>query len=145
MTKGDLAKELFSTGINCCQAVVLAFKDEIKMNEETLKKLSIGFGGGFGRQRLVCGAVCGMTMALSYLLSDGNDKLAIYKIIQQACKEVKDELGSLICAELLEGKVKVETCPTPDERTPEYYKKRPCGDIVKLAADTVQKMLEEYK
>lgn len=145
MTKGDVAKELFSAGKNCCQAVVLAFKEELGMDEETLKKLSIGYGGGFGRQRLVCGAVCGMTMVLSYLLSDGNDKLFIYKIIQQASNEVKDELGSLICADLLEGRVKVETSPEPDARTPEYYKKRPCAEIVRFVADTTEKIIGRYR
>ena len=75
MTKGQIAKENFESGMNCSQSVVLAFKDEMGLSEEQLKKLSIGFGGGIARQRQVCGAVCGMTMVLSYLKSDGNDKL----------------------------------------------------------------------
>ena len=29
MTKGEIAKENFMTGLNCSQAVVLAFKEEI--------------------------------------------------------------------------------------------------------------------
>ena len=82
MTKGEIAKNIFEQGVNCAQAVALAFKDEMGLTEDQIKKLIIGFGGGFGRQRLVCGAVSGMTMVLSYLKSDGEDKLAIYKIIQ---------------------------------------------------------------
>ena len=103
MTKGQLAKQNFNTGLNCAQAVVLAFKDEIGLTENQLEKLSIGFGGGLGRQRLTCGAVSGMCMVISYLKSDGKDKLAIYSLIQQACEEFKREVGSIICAELLEG------------------------------------------
>ncbi len=145
MTKGELAKEYFEKGLACSQAVALAFQKELNLSEEDIKKLTIGFGGGFGRQRLVCGAVCGLTMVLSYLLSDGQDKLAIYSIIQRACGEIKTEIGSLICSEILEGKVHVNTNPRPDDRTNEYYKKRPCGELVKFVADTVQKYLEEYK
>jgi C_GCAxxG_C_C family probable redox protein len=112
------------------------------MTEDAIKKALIGFGGGFGRQRLVCGAVSGMTFVLGSLLSDGQDKLSIYKIIQDACNEIKQEIGSLICAELLEGKVKVDTKFVPEERTTEYYKKRPCGDIVELIADITEKYLK---
>ena len=141
MTKGQLAKQNFNSGLNCAQAVVLAFKDELGLTEEQLKKLSIGFGGGLGRQRLTCGAVSGMCMVLSYLKSNGQDKLAIYSIIQDACAQFKNKVGSLICADLLEGKVKVETSPVPEERTAEYYKKRPCAEICEIAGDIAQKYL----
>ena len=141
MTKGQLAKQNFNSGLNCAQAVVLAFKDEIGLTEEQLKKLSIGFGGGLGRQRLTCGAVSGMCMVLSYLKSNGQDKLAIYSLIQDACAQFKNQVGSLICAELLEGKVKVETSPVPEQRTAEYYKKRPCAELCEIAADITAKYI----
>ncbi len=144
MNKSQIAREYFNKGMACSQAVALAFKDELGLSEDAILKLTIGYGGGFGRQRLVCGAVCGMTMVLSYLLSDGKDKLYIYKIIQQASAEVKEKIGSLICAELLENKVKVETSPTPDARTEEYYKKRPCGEIVEIIAEITDKYVKQY-
>jgi C_GCAxxG_C_C family probable redox protein len=143
MTKGELAIENFKTGLNCAQSVVLAFKEELKLDQETLKKLSIGYGGGVGRQREVCGAVLGMTMVLSYLLSDGNDKLAIYSIIQSACKEFKEEVGSIICRELLDGETLKDKSAIPEARTPEYYKKRPCAELCKLAVEITQKYLEK--
>ena len=141
MTKGQLAKSYFESGANCAVAVALAFKEEMGLTEEQIKKLIIGFGGGFGRQRLVCGAVSGFTMVLGYLKSDGEDKLAIYKIIQDASAEFKERLGSLICGDLLDGKVKVTTNAEPDARTPEYYKKRPCSEIVEMAGDITEKYL----
>ena len=124
MTKGELARQNFDAGMNCAQAVVLAFKDEMNMDESALKKLIIGFGGGFGRQHLVCGAVCGMTMVLSYLKSDGKDKLASYEVIRRACSEVKERIGSLICSELM-GANKI-----------------PCAEICQIVADITQKNLE---
>lgn len=142
-TKGKLAREYFEQGYACSQAVALAFTKELNMSEDTVKKALIGFGGGFGRQRLVCGAVSGMTFVLGSLLSDGQDRLSIYKIIQGACNEIKQELGSLICADLLEGKVKIETSFVPEERTAEYYKKRPCGEVVEIIADITQKYLNK--
>ena len=142
MEKGLLAVENFKTGMNCCQAVVLAFKDELGIDELTLKKLSIGFGGGLGRQRLTCGAVSGMCMVISTLKSDGVDKLSIYKLIQDACAEFKEYTGSLICAELLDAQTAADTNPVPEARTDAYYKKRPCADMCRIAAEIANKYVK---
>lgn len=143
MNKIELAKENFKSGLNCTQSVVLAFKNEMNMDEETLKKLSIGFGGGVGRQREVCGAVLGMTMVLSYLLSNGTDKLSIYSVIQAACKEFKDEVGTIVCRELLDGETLKDKSAVPEARTEAYYKKRPCVELCALAAKITEKYLNE--
>lgn len=140
--KGELAKAYFLQGLNCCQAVVLAFKDELGLSEETLKKLAIGFGGGLARQRLTCGAVSGMSMVISALKSDGNDKGYIYSLIQKACEEFKAETGSLICAEMLSGEILKDKSAIPEARTPEYYKKRPCADLCYLAAEIAEKYIK---
>lgn len=145
MSKGEIAKENFMKGLNCSQAVVLAFKDEIGLPEETLKKLSVGFGGGFARQRLICGAVSGMNIVLSYILSDGENKGRIYAFVQEACERFKKETGSIICGELLSGEAAKNLSPTPEERTPEYYKKRPCADLCQLAADIAEEIIKENK
>ena len=141
--KGEIAKENFLKGYNCCQAVVLAFKDEIGLPEETLKKLAIGFGGGLARQRLTCGAVSGMTIVLGALKSDGVDKGSIYTLIKAACEEFKAETGSIICGELLSGDILKDKSTIPEERTAEYYKKRPCADICYLAAEIAEKYIKQ--
>lgn len=141
MRRSELAVENFKKGLNCSQSVVLAFKDLLSVNEGLLKKASICFGGGLGRQRLTCGAVAGMCMVISILKSDGEDKLANYAIIQSACKEFTDKVGSIICADLLEGNVKVETSPVPDARTAEYYKKRPCAELCAIAVEIAEKYI----
>lgn len=140
MTKGELAKANFEKGMNCAQAVLLAYKEEIGLPEETLKKMIIGFGGGFGRQRLTCGAVSGMVAVLGLLKSDGQDKLASYSLVQQACADFISELGTLSCAELLDG-ITNDKSPNPDARTQEYYKKRPCAEICEIASQIVEKYL----
>ena len=142
MDKGQIAVDNFKTGLNCAQAVVLAFKDEMGLDELTLKKLSIAFGGGLGRQRLTCGAVSGMCMVLGTLLSDGTDKLTIYDIVQKACADFKNEVGSIICADLLDGNILKDNSPKPEQRTEEYYKKRPCVELCRLASQITQKYLE---
>ena len=141
MSKGDLAKDNFLSGLNCAQSVVLAFQKEMNMDEDTLKKLSIGFGGGVARQRNVCGAVLGMTMVLSYLKSNGQDRVSIYKLIQDACAEFKAEVGSIICADLLDGETLKDKSSIPEKRTESYYHKRPCAELCLIAANIVEKYL----
>ncbi len=145
MTKGEKAKELFESGCNCAQAVVLAFKDELGIDEKTLYCLSSSFGGGFGRMREVCGAVSGMTMVAGlkfgyYDPKDTEKKAQNYANEQKLIKEFAEVNGSFICRELLAGVVN-SNIPVPENRTEEYYKKRPCGELVKIAADILEKHL----
>ena len=59
-SRGELAKELFESGYNCSQAVILAFHDKLDLDRETILKISSSFGGGMGRLREVCGTVSSM-------------------------------------------------------------------------------------
>ena len=69
MSKSEKAKELFTKGYNCSQAVLGAFAEDLGMDFETAMKLSSSFGGGMGRMREVCGTVSGMFMAAGLKLS----------------------------------------------------------------------------
>ena len=130
MTKGDYAKQLFESGMNCAQAVFCAFSDELGFDKDTALRISAGFGGGIGRLREVCGAVSGMTMTLSYKFActDPNDR------------QRKAETGSIVCRELLS--LGGSSAPVPEQRTETYYKKRPCGELVRLAADITEKYIK---
>lgn len=146
MTRGDIAKQYFENGCNCAQAVVLAFKDKIDIDEKTLFALSSSFGGGFGRMREVCGAVSGMTLVAGFMFGyydplDNSQKMKNYEVEQKLIKEFAEINGSYICRELLAG-VTNSSIPVPEKRTDEYYKKRPCGELVKIAADILEKHFE---
>ena len=67
MDHRELAAELFLSGSNCAQAVVVAFCDVTGLEPSFAAKLASSFGGGMGRMREVCGAVSGMLMVLGTL------------------------------------------------------------------------------
>lgn len=75
MSRGDEAYNYFLSGYNCAQAVVLAFRDLLGMDEQTAARLSCGFGGGMGRMREVCGTFSGVVTVMSWLYgySDPSD------------------------------------------------------------------------
>ena len=146
MTRKDLAEKLFKeNGYNCSQSVCLAFKDMLDIDEKTLANLSAPFGGGMGRLREVCGAVSGMFTVLGFL-TDSSDpdnsetKKALYEKVQNLAKKFEEENGSIICRDLLGLSVKNES-PVPEKRTEEYYKKRPCVEMVKSAVSILEKEL----
>lgn len=142
---GDKAEALFREGYNCAQAVLLAFEDVTGLNKETASAISSSFGGGLGRMREVCGAVSGAAMVLgivkgNYPPEDHRKKSGHYKLIQEFAEKFKAENGSIICRELLKG-TGSESGNTPEKRTENYYKKRPCPLIVRSSADIVAGML----
>ena len=130
MTKEEKAEALFLSGLNCAQSVFCAFAEEFGMDLETAKKVSCGLGGGVGRLREVCGAVTGATLVLG--MRHGPDKDAVYPKVQEFCAKFKEECGSIVCRELLAG-TGATTGGKADARTSEYYRKRPCVELVKLA------------
>lgn len=143
----EKAMYLFKQGYNCSQSVVLAFCDKTGLNEETALKMSSSFGGGMGRLREVCGAVTGMFMVagMLYGYSDPKDnkaKTEHYKLIQELADKFKQENGSIICRELL-GLGAGADKPVPELRTQEYYKKRPCAELVGCAAGIMEEYIKE--
>ena len=147
MTRRELAMDYFKKGYNCSQSVVLAFEDMLPVEKSLLSKITSSFGGGMGRLREVCGAVSGMFMITGLLYGfdepkGGQVKEDHYARIQELAKRFEESNGSIICRELLGLSVKHDS-PVPEERTNEYYKKRPCAEIVGDAADILEQYIRE--
>lgn len=143
------AMDYFKQGYNCSQAVFLAFSDLYNMDESTALKLSSSFGGGMGRLREVCGAVSGMFMVAGIIYGyespqDQEKKSEHYERIQELAAEFQSINHSIVCRELL-GLTQKKDIPVPEQRTAEYYKKRPCVEMVGTAAAIMEKYIMENK
>ncbi len=147
--KGELAENYFKQGYNCCQAVLLAFADEIGLDKQTLLKTGYSFGGGIGRMREVCGTVSAIAIAAGLIFGtdelDKDKKAAHYSLIQNLAAQFKEENGSIVCRELLSLKKGENSSYVPEERTPQYYLRRPCSTYCKIAADILQNYIENSK
>ena len=109
-------------------------------------RLASGFGGGIGRMREVCGAFSGIVMVenLKNGFTDHTDKAAkdaCYSRIQQLAEKFKELSGgnSIICRELLEG-TNATSAGVSEARTEKYYQKRPCVELVRMAAEIAEKI-----
>lgn len=147
MSRAEKAKSCFLSGYNCAQAVAVAFSDLVGLDEKTVAKSVCGFGGGMGRLREVCGAFSGAVFIISLLYGYDDEKAfetkkQLYSDIQQFAELCKNENGSIVCRELL-GLEKGKPCsPIPQKRTQEYYKKRPCAEIVYTCAELLDEFIK---
>ena len=143
MNHKEIAIDFFKQGYNCAQSVVMAFADVTGLDAKQSARLASSFGGGLGRLREVCGAVSGMAFVLGALYGYDDPKVTgasatHYARVQEVAGKFKELNGSIICRELLGGNPSTGGAPEP--RTAEYYKKRPCADLVGIAAE----ILDDY-
>lgn len=145
MDHGQLAAEAFVSGYNCAQSVAVAFCDLTHLDAPQAARMVSPFGGGFGRQREVCGAVSGMCFVLGTLYGydhpDPKKQLALYADVQALCARFREKAGSMICREILQNP---PADPAPSPRTAEYYARRPCTRMVLLAANLLDEYIENH-
>src|ERR1035437_5592804 len=94
----DKALNLFDEGFACSQSVLLAFSNQLKIDDTSAKLISSTFGGGMGRLRQKCGAVTGgfMVLGLAHGNADPKDmntKLAAYKKVRELNQLEEDIYG----------------------------------------------------
>lgn len=102
-----------SLGLNCCQAVLLAFSAEILEHwgvkegesadtaQKALVALGSGFGSGMGCGEATCGALVGAGMVAG-LLNSGEEKQRVPAVLltRDICKKFKERAGALRCADI---------------------------------------------
>lgn len=149
ISKKEKAMNYFLEGYNCTQAILMTFKEYIPEESfESIMKLGCSFGGGISRLREVCGSVSGMIMVGSLIYGyigpeTGEVKAAQYARTQELAKAFEEKNGSIVCRELL-GLSEKNSAPTPEARTNEYYKKRPCKELIGIAAEILDDYIKEH-
>ncbi|MBO4918500.1 MAG: C_GCAxxG_C_C family protein [Bacteroidales bacterium] len=146
--RGERARDFFLQGYNCCQAVLLAFADVLEADEDLLKTVGSGFGGGFARMREVCGSFSACTVLAGFMrpaVTPGMDeRKANYALVQEMAAAFRERNGgSIVCGELLGLRGRGPEGPEPSARTEEFYRKRPCPEIIRNAAVIVAEKMKE--
>lgn len=143
MTRSERAKELFRSGFNCAQAVMLAFADAHGAPQDLLAAVSLPMGGGMGRMRETCGGVTGALMTLGLLFPEMS-KGEMYALVQEFARRFRARNGSINCGELLSGAgIAADRSSEPEPRSEAYYKKRPCAELVGDAAEILEEICKE--
>jgi len=162
------AVDYFKQGYNCSQSVAMTFADLYGIPQPIMSRISSSFGGGIGRMRETCGSACAMFMLAGLEVTNVDDlpddynndnnpypnpelKKKDYEVVQKLAADFKEQTGSIICKELLglnkqraDGTIpEIQITATPEARTDEYYRKRPCIRMVETAVRIYMKYLEE--
>lgn len=98
-------KDKHTRGYNCAQIVLCSYAEELGIDEETLFRISEGFGAGMGGMMQTCGAVTAMFMALGLANSSGDlqacdTKQQTMKKVRELAAEFEKKNGSIVCREL---------------------------------------------
>ena len=145
MDHAEEAKKLFLAGYNCAQAVFCAYRDVTGLDMDTAARLASSFGAGMGRLREVCGTMSGALMVLGMIRGyadpqDRDAKGAHYALVREYARLFRERNGTILCRELLRD-VQVTEGGEPEERTSEYYARRPCPRLAAEAAALLDRLL----
>ena len=144
----EIAKQLFFKGYNCAQSVFCAFTDVTGYDIDTSARMASSFGGGLGRLRETCGAVSAAALILGIVkgYDDPDDyeaKKRHYALVREFADRFKEKNKSIICRELLMvASLNPESGGAPEQRSKEYYQKRPCPNLVYDAALILDEMIQ---
>ncbi len=115
--------------------------------------------------RETCGSACGIFMLAGLEVTNIEDsansnndsypnqelKKKNYEVVQRLAEDFRSQTGSIICKDLLglnkkraDGTIpEIQIVATPEARTDEYYKKRPCIRMVETAVRVYMRYLED--
>lgn len=105
-------------GYNCAQAVACTYCDLVGIDEETMFKVTEGFGLGMGNMAGTCGAISG-AIALAGMINSCGDleqpvtKASTYKLERPIMEEFAAMNKSVICRDIkgVDTGVVLRSCP----------------------------------
>lgn len=145
--RAQKAQELFLMGYGCSQAVLGAFAEDIGLDLSIALKIASPFGGGMGRMREVCGTMTGAFMVLGMIYGFDTPSAAkkgeVYQRVTEIANAFKEKNGTIICRQLLEN-IKTTQGSAPEERTDDYYKRRPCLAHIIYTTELLEKYISDH-
>ncbi|MBR0085889.1 MAG: C_GCAxxG_C_C family protein [Lachnospiraceae bacterium] len=125
MDKREQAVENRHNRNNCCQAVIMAYAEELGMRQDAAKQLGAAFGGGMGTMDGICGALAGAGMVLGLKKDSGKP---VMRDAAQLINRFKEKCsGVYLCKDLKGRDTGVVICS--------------CDDCVRNAVDCLEEVL----
>jgi len=144
MDRKEKAISFFNNGYNCAQSVFTAYCDLFGIDEKLAKKIATGFGGGFGRLQMVCGAVSGAVMLIGCKYYDEKNirssKELVYQKTREFIEEFEKKNKGIECLELIgvdfskENGLKIA-------KEKNLFKLK-CENYIREACDIIEKIIE---
>lgn len=118
MDYGQCAKQYYSQGYNCAQAVACAFAGIAGIEAQAAARLSAPFGGISAEPGWLCGAVSGMCLAAGAIYFEfGSGGKSASAVAAQLSADFKRQHGSYYCCELVKSDAASLLVPCPEAGT----------------------------
>lgn len=127
----------FKSGLNCSQALLSAFSEDLGLDKETSAKIASGFGGGMGCTGETCGAVTGAVMVIG--LKHGKSGKAT-AFSRELMERFRDRNGFVTCRALLGCDISTEE-GMAKARKDNLFSSR-CPKFVEDAAGIVEELVK---
>ena len=146
MNPVEQAVSCFKGGLNCSQAILATYGQQLGLDRELALKLAAGFGGGMGRLGHTCGAVTGafMVLGLRYGPVEAGDQQAketAYERVREFAKRFEARNGTAVCRDLIHCDIE-----TPEGLAMAREQKlfvTVCPKFVQDAAEILEEMLTQ--
>ena len=113
MNRKEQANDFHLAGRNCCQSVLLCFKEYTELTEEQLLGLGAPFGFGFGAMEGSCGALAAVEILMGLREMAGYGRRERREAASAIAEDFKSRTGSIICKELKGIETGKMLCPCP--------------------------------
>ena len=148
MNRSEKAVELFASGQNCAQAVLVAFSEGTALDPALAAKLAGGFGGGMGRMAGTCGAVTGAFLVLglhrgSVSADDKAGKENTYRLVREFAVRFQARNGSIACRDLLGCDIGTTTGLETAKAKGVF--RTICPKLVRDAAEVLEEMMHDMQ
>jgi len=146
---GDKAVELFASGYNCSESVLLALTREFnKPTDRTISSIATGFGGGIARTGSTCGTLTGATMAIGLIVGrnkpDEQEKRdTVYEMASKMIMEFEKEFGTSLCKDLT--KCDLRTHEGYEKFKSQKIRETVCPKFVRWAANHATRLAKTGK
>lgn len=143
---GDKAAELFASGFNCAESVLLTLTRNFnKTTDLIVPSIATGFGGGIARTGLTCGALSGAIMTIGIIMGrnkpdETEKKETVYEMALKVITGFEKEFGTSLCKNLT--KCDLRTSEGHEKFQSQKIRETICPKFVKWSANYVTRLIE---
>jgi len=145
MNPVETAEKMFADGYSCAQAVLAAFAPRYDLDRETALRLAAPFGGGMGRQGLVCGAMTGALLVLGLHggridPADDATRDRSDAQVREFTQRFRHRHGAIQCNDLTGVEIADPAARSAGKESGVYD--AVCPGLVRFAAELVQELID---
>ena len=145
---GDKAAELFASGFNCSESVLLTLTKEFKKPTNLIiPSIATGFGAGIARTGSTCGALTGATMTIGLIVGrnkpdDEEKRDTVYEMASRMIMEFEKEFGTSLCKDLM--KCDLRTHEGYEKFKSQKIRETVCPKFVRWAANYTTRLMKTH-